>query len=251
MPPVVPLTFIGGQEMRSIFLGVLLTVCCVAAAAQSTPKQISGGVLNGKAISLPKPEYTQAAKDAGLEGLVRVAVEIDEAGNVVSAVASNEPQVRRSSTGESIEIPAADPILRDAAEKAAWGARFSPTLLSGHAVRVKGVIVYNFAKNGVPVSDMASNSSVLNGKAISLPKPGYPPAARAVRAGGTVSVQLAVDEEGNVTAAEAISGHPLLRAAAVTAAKGAKFSPTTDGGKPVSITGVVVYNFVPPDPVEQ
>ena len=85
---------------------------------------------------------------------------------------------------------------------------------------------------------------VLNGKAISLPKPPYPPAARAVNASGTVNVQVLIDEEGNVIGATALSGHPLLRAAAVEAAKQAKFSPTQLQGSPVKVSGVIVYNFV-------
>ena len=40
------------------------------------------------------------------------------------------------------------------------------------------------------------------------------------------------------------SGHPLLRAEAVSAAYNAKFSPTRVGGKPVKVTGVINYNFV-------
>jgi TonB family protein len=86
---------------------------------------------------------------------------------------------------------------------------------------------------------------VLNGKAISLPKPPYPPAARAVRATGAVSVQVTVNEQGNVISAAAVNGHPLLRASAVQAARQAKFSPTTLSGVPVKITGIIVYNFVP------
>lgn len=86
---------------------------------------------------------------------------------------------------------------------------------------------------------------VLNGKAISFPKPVYPAAARAVKAGGAVSVQVTVDEAGDVISASAVSGHPLLRQAAEEAAKGAKFSPTMLSGQPVKITGVIVYNFVP------
>ncbi|MEO8648994.1 MAG: energy transducer TonB [Acidobacteriota bacterium] len=89
------------------------------------------------------------------------------------------------------------------------------------------------------------SGGVLNGKATSLPKPPYPPAARAVRASGPVSVQVLIDESGNVVSASAVSGHPLLRAAAVAAARGAKFSPTQLSGQPVKVSGVITYNFVP------
>ena len=91
------------------------------------------------------------------------------------------------------------------------------------------------------------SGGVLNGKATSLPKPPYPPAARAVRASGTVAVQVLVDEYGSVVSASAVSGHPLLRAAAVSAARGARFAPTMLSGQAVKVSGVITYNFVPPD----
>jgi periplasmic protein TonB len=88
------------------------------------------------------------------------------------------------------------------------------------------------------------SGGVLNGKAISLPKPGYPPIARAAHASGTVVVQVLIDENGNVVSASAVSGHPLLIQAAVSAARSAKFSPTKLSGQPVKVTGVIQYNFV-------
>ena len=88
------------------------------------------------------------------------------------------------------------------------------------------------------------SGGVLNGKAISLPKPGYPPIARAAHAAGTVVVQVLIDENGNVVSAHAVSGHPLLQAAAVGAARQARFSPTKLSGQPVKVTGVIQYNFV-------
>lgn len=89
------------------------------------------------------------------------------------------------------------------------------------------------------------SGGVLNGKATSLPKPAYPAAARAVRASGAVSVQVLISETGSVLSASAVSGHPLLRAAAEGAARGARFSPTMLSGQPVKVSGVITYNFVP------
>jgi protein TonB len=88
------------------------------------------------------------------------------------------------------------------------------------------------------------SGGVLNGKAISLPKPPYPPIARAARAAGTVTVQVTIDESGKVISARAVGGHPLLQQAAVQAAYGARFSPTQLSGQPVKVTGVITYNFV-------
>ena len=88
------------------------------------------------------------------------------------------------------------------------------------------------------------SAGILNEKAISKPQPPYPPAARTARAQGGVSVDVTVDETGSVISAEAVSGHPLLRAAAVAAAKQAKFSPTLVQGEPVKVSGLLTYNFV-------
>lgn len=88
------------------------------------------------------------------------------------------------------------------------------------------------------------SGGVLNGKATSLPKPAYPAIAKAANVSGTVNVQVTVDESGNVISANAVSGHPLLRQSAVSAARQAKFSPTMLSGQPVKVTGVIVYNFV-------
>jgi periplasmic protein TonB len=88
------------------------------------------------------------------------------------------------------------------------------------------------------------SGGVLNGKAISLPKPAYPPIARQAHASGTVVVQVTIDENGGVISAHAVSGHPLLQAVAVAAARGARFSPTKLSGQPVKVTGVITYNFV-------
>ena len=58
-------------------------------------------------------------------------------------------------------------------------------------------------------------------------------------------IDVVIDEQGNVISARPMSGHPLLRAAATTAARQAKFSPTKVAGKPVKVSGQLTYTFVP------
>ncbi len=90
---------------------------------------IHAGVLNGKAISLPKPDYPAEARTAGVDGVVVIQVTVDEQGNVVDARAVSGPK-----------------ILQEVSVNAALQAKFSPTLLQGEAVKVTGVLVYNFGK---------------------------------------------------------------------------------------------------------
>jgi hypothetical protein len=108
----------------------LMFILALSGYAQTSPvpKIVSSGVVNGKAISLPKPEYAKAALDTGVSGEIKVQVVIDERGNVASATAISGPE-----------------LLRDAAVAAALQAKFDPTFLAGKAVKVSGIIVYKFA----------------------------------------------------------------------------------------------------------
>lgn len=94
------------------------------------------------------------------------------------------------------------------------------------------------------ISQQSITSGVLNGRALLLPKPEYSRTARSAHASGTVAVQVIIDEAGDVIAAHAVSGNPLLQPASVAAARGAKFSPTKLCGEPTRVTGLIAYNFV-------
>jgi periplasmic protein TonB len=95
-----------------------------------------------------------------------------------------------------------------------------------------------------PTPHAPISGGVLNGKAVHLVQPPYPPIARSAHASGQVTVQVLIDENGNVVAAHATNGHPLLQAAAVNAARSSKFTPTKLSGQPVKVNGVIIYNFV-------
>ncbi|HKY44443.1 MAG TPA: TonB family protein [Pyrinomonadaceae bacterium] len=82
------------------------------------------------------------------------------------------------------------------------------------------------------------------GRALRMPTPTYPAIARAANAQGDVEVKVMINEEGMVIAAASISGHPLLQAAAVSAARDAQFTPTLLQGKAVKVVGVIKYVFV-------
>ena len=90
-------------------------------------RPMSGGVLNGKALELPSPQYPEVARRLRVMGVVQVEVVVDENGKVISAHAVSGPS-----------------SLRDVAVQAALRARFSPTKLSGQSIKVAGQINYNF-----------------------------------------------------------------------------------------------------------
>ena len=99
-----------------------------APAPRPILKPVSGGVLNGTALSLPSPYYPENARRLRMTGVVVVQVVVDETGKVISA-----------------EAISGHATFKDVALQAALKARFSPTKLSGQPVKVYGVINYKFA----------------------------------------------------------------------------------------------------------
>ncbi|HYN84746.1 MAG TPA: energy transducer TonB [Pyrinomonadaceae bacterium] len=89
---------------------------------------VSGGILNGKAVSKPAPAYPTIAKQARAQGTVVVSVVVGEHGEVVSA-----------------EPVKGHPLLRQAAAEAVRRWKFPPTMLSGRPVKVAGSVTVNFA----------------------------------------------------------------------------------------------------------
>ena len=155
----------------------------------------------------------------------------------------NEPPTVAAETKEKPAEPEAAPIPADAQKRetrpATEGATSDvPEAKPGDAKPADGATANGQGRR--PIS-----GGVLNGKAISFPAPVYPAEAKANRVSGVVNVQITIDEYGGVQTARAVSGHPLLQPAAVTAAFQARFAPTFLMGEAVKVTGVLVYTFTP------
>lgn len=88
---------------------------------------VSGGFINDKALMKPAPVYPSVAVVSKVSGMVMVRVLVDESGKVLSAKAISGA-----------------PLLREAAADAASQARFAPTVRGGEAVKVSGIVSYNF-----------------------------------------------------------------------------------------------------------
>ena len=95
------------------------------------------------------------------------------------------------------------------------------------------------AKDAPSTKRAPISGGMLNGKAIYLPLPEFPPGD----ASGVVAVSVLIDEQGIVVDAHAVSGPPALQAAALNAARFARFSPTTMMGEAVKVTGILTFNF--------
>ena len=93
----------------------------------------------------------------------------------------------------------------------------------------------------------ADNSPVavgsLVGKSKSRVAPTYPPLARTARVTGSVTVFLIVSEKGEVESIIRAEGPQQLQQAAAEAARRWKFNATEIDGRPVRVTGYLVFNF--------
>lgn len=79
-------------------------------------------------LAMPSPRYTEAARAAGIEGRVRVSIEVDAEGNVTNVEV----------------IGSLDPALDEAALEAARGARFSPASHCGRPVAARFTVAIRF-----------------------------------------------------------------------------------------------------------
>lgn len=95
-----------------------------------TTERVTSKVLVSKVISLPQPTYPVMAKQTRTQGPVNIQILVDEQGKVISA-----------------QVVSGNPMLNTAAREAAMRARFTPTVLNGQAVKIQGVITYNFVLN--------------------------------------------------------------------------------------------------------
>jgi tetratricopeptide (TPR) repeat protein len=90
---------------------------------------VEGGMINGKAINLAKPPFTAEARSQRFSGQVLTDVIISEDGTVLHACAINDK---------------APLSLLNGVENAALRSTFQPATIGGKAVKVIGVLVYNF-----------------------------------------------------------------------------------------------------------
>jgi TonB family protein len=84
---------------------------------------------------------------------------------------------------------------------------------------------------------------VVQGWAVTRVKPAYHASAKKMNAYGPVEVRIIISPEGKVIEATAISGHIALRSAAVEAARGWVFKPTTIDGVPVNTESILTFVF--------
>lgn len=251
-------------------------------APQTTAIQVAGDIQESKLIFRVEPIYPEEAKRLGLNGIVRLRININEEGQVNRIVTPAGPP----------------PMLIQAASDAVTKWRYSPTFLNGNPVSVvTNVTCYFLSKEtaafwertgdakpsagtpriSVPGSvvggmtvrpkapipppareQIADNpikpprtepirigNMVQESKLIHRVEPVYPEQAKSIGLQGIVKLLITINEEGFVYELKVESGPPILVEAAIEAVKQWQYSPTLLNGEPVAAqtTVTVVFNL--------
>ncbi len=100
---------------------------CLNAKYPKRKYAVYAGVLNAKALDIPKPKYPVKASRKKIGGDVNASVFIDESGKVAWARVDNGNQ-----------------LLQQAARKVVCKALFNPATISGNPYSFRGLITYRF-----------------------------------------------------------------------------------------------------------
>jgi len=87
------------------------------------------------------------------------------------------------------------------------------------------------------------SSGTVQANCISCPPPLYPSAAKAVRVSGTVVLDAVISTTGTIEKLQFVSGSPLLRNAAMDAARNWRYKPTILSGQPVEVQTEITVVF--------
>lgn len=230
-----------------IFSFFILSLICAVAPAQTAPADSEPVIKGTTNYKLP-----QSAIDAGIDGNILVAIRINNTGKAEEVGVVAGPLWPCGSMPHSA-LREVSTTLSDTLMKL----EFTPAIKRSKPIETTVVLTLKLKNpNILPAKvefdqltgkpkPVTINAGVVNGKAISLPKPEYPAEARMNRDGGAVSIQVVIDEKGKVSRAGAMSGVRTLQYAAREAACGAKFEPSLLQGNPITVMGIITYNFVP------
>lgn len=207
--------------------------CGGSSGSQPRPLAVTTETLRHHRIGGALPAYPEAAKRAGIQGIVSLNVKVDEQGNV-----------------SEVESWAGTPVLARAAVRALKTWKYRPVLIEDEPFAVSGEVVFTFrlvkraqvseeGNSPVPrVACMSSERGLLH-----RVDPDYPRAARIAHVSGDVVLQVRIDKQGRVEEVKATSGHPLLIQSAIEAVRQWRYQPYMVGNEAIAVQGLVVLKF--------
>jgi TonB family protein len=219
---------------------LLLIVCLVRASAEA---QANDSTTQPIVVELFRPEYSAAAKAAGIGGEVVVLVLVDKKGKV-KVVDAYGPMAPCSNLDDALAAS-----VQAAAVEAARKTVFMPATFKGKPVEKGFTLRYNFdPREESPAPTHPATAFLTETTAqqvrrpvlLSVPKAHFP-SGDAI--GGVVDLGILVNEDGRVYSVGPLSGHKAFRRSAMEATCKAVFQPALLDGKPVKFQFLFRYNF--------
>jgi TonB family protein len=209
--------------------------------------RVGGSAQQKKLIHQVPPVYPPLAKQARIQGTVRLTAIIGKDGTV-----------------QDVQLVSGHPLLVPAAMEAVRQWRYEPTLLNGEPVEVITQIDVNFTLSGAgPGEAVATAAGVVSEapaarpfasigpekgvRRIQVPAadqeekliykagPVYPPLAQQAGVRGTVTCRILIAADGAVKAVQPARGHPLLIPPVIEAVKQYRYRSTTVDGQPAEV----------------
>jgi TonB family protein len=224
-------------------------------AAQDPPSKIrvGGGVQQKKLIKQVPPIYPPLAKQARIQGTVRLTAILAKDGTV-----------------KDVQLVSGHPLLVPPALEAVRQWHYEPTLLNGQPVEVVTQVDVNFKLEGVKAGEEIwpepSDGSAFprtptekgvrriqvagadqTEKLIHGPAAAYPPLAQQAGVGGVVRLRVLIEASGAVKEARPFAGHPLLIPPALEAVRNYRYRATTVDGQPAEVVTEVEVKVPPGD----
>jgi TonB family protein len=207
------------------------------------PTPAPGDSTKLEVIKSVRATYPYAAEQKQIQGQVLLKLSISEKGEV-----------------QNVEVVRGDPILAEAAVKAAKQWEFKPFVKNGKAITVTTQIPFDFAfsdrvedakatkdDNAAPDANVPKRvrvaGGVITGNIVHRVTPVYPHEAKQNRIEGTVVLRAIIDKEGSVASLEPISGPKELIPASIGAVQQWRYRPYILNGEPVEVETTVTVNF--------
>lgn len=111
-----------------------------------------------------------------------------------------------------------------------------------HAFRIENGV--DFDRLVTQKNKNVAQSGLISGLMTFGPTPAFPQDAKRAGIYGSVAIKLTVDERGQVESLKVLSGHPLLVEVSELAARRSTYAPALLEGKPVKVSGILIYNFL-------
>ena len=182
-----------------------------------------------KLIKKVEPVYPEAARKAGVQGVVILEARTDVEGRV-----------------KNVRVLRSVPLLDQAAIDAVRQWVYEPLIIEGQRKEAIFTTTVRFNLNGKGKKgseEKSSTGEVLVPTLIKRVDPVYPEAARKAGIQGIVLLEATTDEQGNVAAVRVLKSIPELDQAAIDALKQWKYEPVIVEGKPKGVAFTVTINF--------